>query len=243
MSDLMTDTMSSTDHPPVETLRTDPDARLDYLLDAAVLTEHDDESLAPTPEFEDHRDIYVETYGDVDDELFHETVADLFGLSVEEAAARVEELDLTRWELATYLTVREHLDADFPPDVTLELASMVAAAGTATPIPPALRALTDDDYEAFLAENPDAVVFVLQLQCEPCRRLKSELENIRAAAPDEAVFAGLDGDSSTAFRKEFEVDVAPTTLVYADGEFVDKREGYAPPDAFEGWFADCYDDV
>jgi len=227
----------------VESLRSDPDARFELLVERGVLRVYDDDTVSVTVDFENHRGIYVDTYGDAPESTFHETVADLFDLSPETAAARVEELGLTRWELATYLTVREYLDVDLPTDVTLELASMVATAGEPSPIPPDLEPVADESYEPFLAEHPDAVVFVLQLHCAPCERLKDDLPAVRAAAPEGVAFAGLDGDESTAFRKAFEVDTAPTAVVFADGEFREKRSGYAPPEAFAEWFADCYESV
>lgn len=225
----------------VQALRDDPDEQFDFLLEHDVLVEHADGSVAPTAEFENHRGIYVDTYGDASDERFRETVADLFGVPVAEAADHIEAHDLTRWELATFLAVREHLDADLPTDLLLELAAMTTAAGDASPLPPAMREVTDEDYEAFLADNPDAVVLVLQLNCSPCRKLKEDMDAIRDAAPGSVAFAGIDGDASTAFRREYDVTVAPTTLLFADGEFVEKREGYAPPEAFADWFADSFD--
>lgn len=225
-----------------QTLREDPDEQYDFLIEREVLVEHDDGSVAPTVAFEDHRGIYVDSYADASDQRFRETVAELFGVSVEAAETHIKDNDLTRWELATFLAVREHLDVDLPTDLTLELAAMTVAAGDASPVPPSLPAVTDESYEQFLADNPDAVVFVFQLHCSPCQRLKKDLDALRELPPVPATFAGLDGDESTAFRREFDVDVAPTTLVFADGEFVEKREGYAPPEAFADWFADCYAD-
>jgi len=83
--------------PGIDRLRTEPEARLEYLLANDVLREHDDGTISATSEFDDARDVYVDSYKDSSDGAFRETVAQLFDLSSDEAAARIEELDLSRW--------------------------------------------------------------------------------------------------------------------------------------------------
>jgi len=216
--------------PGIDRLRTEPEARLEYLLAHDVLREHEDGGISATSEFEDARDVYVDSYKGSSDRSFHRTVAELFDLTVEEAAERVEDLELSRWEVSTYLALQGYLDADLPRDVLLELAAMTAETGGASPVPPELIELFDDSFEAFLADHERAVVFAFQHGCDPCDAMKADLETVGADAPADVTFAGIDGETAPAFRREFDVTVAPTTLVFADGEPVERNEGYWPPD-------------
>lgn len=225
----MEDTQAPTG-PGIDRLRTEPEARLDYLLARDVLAEYDDGSITATEAFDGTRDVYVDSYKDAPDEQFRETVADLFGLTVAEARERIDDLDLTRWEVATFLALRSYLDADLPDDVLLELAAMTAEAGSASPVPGYLRELFDDDFASFLDSQPHAVVLAFQQGCDPCDAMKAQLDLVIDEAPEEVAFAGIDGETAPEFRREFDVTVAPTTLLFADGDLVASREGYCDPD-------------
>lgn len=224
----------------LSSLRSDSEARLEFLLERDALVERDDGRIMASQGFESHRGIYVDTYSDSSDEEFQQTVADLFGLSRSAAASRIEDLSLTRWEIATYLTLREWLDVDLPQDALLELAAMTAEAGTASPVPLGMDELFDEDWEDFVADNGDAVLFVFQQSCDPCEAMKRELDEIRDHAPEAVAFAGLNGDEVPEFRREFDVTVAPTTLVFADGDLAAKKEGYADPETLAETFEEAF---
>lgn len=221
------------------------DAQYEFLLDHDVLVEDGDGAVAITEAFDADRGIYHDTYAHVDDETFHETVASLFGLSVEEAREQVEELGITRSELVAYLALDSYLDdvapdAEVDPGVLVQMAGMVAGVAPESPVPEVMPELTDDDYEAFLDEHPDAVVFVWKLHCNPCDVMKRELDAVLAAVPDGVAVAGVDGEAVTAFRKAFEVDAAPATLTFADGEFVECVEGRRSPGQLSEMFANAF---
>lgn len=211
----------------VERLRADEEARLDYLISEGHLVVHEDDSISVAESFEKARGVYADTYVGSDDEQFHRTVADLFDLSVEEAASSVDERDLTRWELATYLALRSELEADLPQDVELELAALLVAAGEATPVPPELPEV--DDEESFLDDPGDTVLFVFARNCNPCEKMKAELDGIRATIPEGVTSLGADGGTVSAIRRAYGVEVAPTVLLFADGDLVNKLEGYTAP--------------
>lgn len=238
MADTTPDTELSADT--LARLRSDPEARLEFLIGRDVLVERDDGRIMATREFELDRGVYVDSYADSSDAEFRGTVADLFDLSPAQAAARIEELSLSRWEIATYLALREFISVDLPADATLELAAMTAEAGSASPVPLELDELFDEDWEQFIADHGDVVLFVFQQACDPCAAMKRELDEIRAQAPEDAVFAGLNGDEVPEFRREFDVTVAPTTLVFADGNLVAEEEGYASPETLAETFDDVY---
>lgn len=222
-------------------LATDSEARYEYLLDTGVFVEADG-SVAVTESFDAARAVYEDSYADASDERFHETLAELFGLSVDEAEVQAAEFGVTRAELAAYLTLRSYLDDPPEPTALVQLAAMVADVAPASPVPDSLPELSDDDYELFLDDNPNAVVFVWKLHCAPCDEMKAELGEIRAVAPDHVAFAGVDGESVAEFRREFDVDAAPATLTFADGAFVEAIEGRRSPEQLEEMFEHAFGD-
>lgn len=219
----------------------DPEARLDFLLDHDVLVERDD-GLAATETFHQVRGIYEDTYLEATDETFRETVADVFGLSAAAAAERIDEHGVTREELATYLALDSHLEeegATVSQDVLALMAAMVTDAAPVTPVPRGMRELTDEDYASFLEANPDAVVVVFRRNCDPCDQLKDDLDRLRGDAPNGVAFAGVDGEAAGDLVAEFEVEAAPTTLLFADGELAESIRGRRPP----AQYREAFDDV
>jgi len=222
-------------------LADDAEARLDFLIDQGVLDEGPDEEVMATDDFDHLRSIYDDTYRDISDEEFQETVADLFGLSPDEAASYTEQYGLSRHGVATFLALRSYLeDLELAQDTLLLLTGIAAQVGAGSPVPADLRELTDDDYEAFIEDNGDAVVFVFQNQCLPCEEMKSNLDEILAPLSDVAV-AGVNGDAVPEFQREFELEAAPTTLVFADGELVASERGVRSPAELAETFAEHYE--
>ena len=222
-------------------LADDAQARLDFLIDHEVLDEGPDEEVMATDDFEHLRSIYEDTYRNVSDEEFQETVADLFGLSPDEAASYIEQYGLSRHGIATFLALRSYLeDLELAQDTLLLLTGIAAQVGAGSPVPADLRELTDDDYAEFIEEHGDAVVFVFQNQCMPCEEMKSQLDMITAPLSDVAV-AGVNGDAVLDFRREFEVEAAPTTLVFADGDLVASERGGRSPAELAETFAEHYE--
>lgn len=223
---------------------TSADGRYEFLVDEGVLLETAEGTVVVSEAYDAERGVYHDTYADASDEQFHQTLADLFGLSEAEAREQAEELGVTRAELVAYLSLRAYFTdraADLDAGDLLQLAGMVADLDPESPVPASMSELTDDDYEAFLADHPDAVVFVWRRHCAPCDEMKAELDEIRDAAPDGVAFAGVDGESVVAFRREFEVDAAPATLTFADGAFVEAVEGRRAPEQFADMFANAFD--
>lgn len=214
------------------------DRLLDALVEAGVLVE-DERGLATTPAFEDTRGIYYDTYADASEEVFVSSVAEVFGLDPEEAAGRVDELGITREQLVTYLALQSYLD-DPPARPDLAAMARLTAEVGMDPVPPGVARVTDDDYAAFLDEHGDVVLTVWSYPCSPCERLKADLDDVRAAAPDGVAFAGADGSAVPDLRREFDVEAAPTTLLFRGGERVETLRGYHSPAAMADAFEDIY---
>lgn len=242
------DPAAESDSPPDSEFDPDlaaPEGRYEFLRRADVFVEEADGRVAVTEAFDATRGIYHDTYGDADEETFHGTVASLFDLTVPEARERIEALGITRAELVGYLALRSHLDdaapgVDLDRDDLVRLAAMVAEVAPVSPVPDGMRELTDGDYRSFLDAHPDAVVFVWRRHCDPCDAMKAELDAVLAAVPDGVAVAGVDGEAVDAFRAEFEVDTAPTTLAFAGGRPAGRREGRASPGDLDELFADAF---
>jgi thiol-disulfide isomerase/thioredoxin len=219
----------------VSDLHTDPEARLDYLLDHGVIEEAPDDELRLTAEFAETQDIHHDTYGDISEERFVRVVADIFDIS-EEAAS---EQDVTRNELVAFTTLQTHLEEPPDRDALALLAAMVARFTPPSAVPDGMMELSDETYGEFL-EGRDAVVVVWKRVCTPCDQLKEELDDIRAGAPGNVAFAGVDGEDVPAFRREFEVTAAPTTLVFADGELAERFDGKPEVETFHETFDEVY---
>jgi len=213
---------------PVADLRDDAEARLEFLIAADVIDVGEDDSVTATVEFEDTRAVYADTYGDVDDDTFAETIADLFDVPVEEAHTRIEETDLTREDLIAYLSLQSHLERDLPQDVLVLLTSMISGVGFGSAVPDSMPELDDDTYPEFVAEHGNAVIVVWSYPCDPCRSLKEDLPAFRDTLPERVALAGVDGDAAGRLRREFDVTSAPTLLFFVDGELADTFEGYLP---------------
>lgn len=213
----------------VDALREDAETRLEFLIEAGIF-KTEDEVVATTPEYEDTKTIYADTYGGVSDEKLAETAADMFGVPEETALEKVESGEVNDTEVVTYLSLQSELDRDLPQDVLALLTGLAMEVGPTSAVPEGMTELTDDSYEAFLEEEDEAVVIAWSYTCEPCRELKGELPELREQLPESVTFAGVDGGDVVEFRREFEVDVAPTTLIFSDGELVETIEGYHPPE-------------
>ena len=203
----------------------DPGALLDRLVDEGAVDETAEDELVATEAFESTHAVYRDTYLEIGDDEFRGTVAELFGIDESEAAARIEELGVTRAEIAAYLALRSFLEDPPAPIELATMAAMVVEVAPPSPVPEFQTELDDGSYESFLAEHPDAVVFVWKRDCLPCERMKHDLEALLATVPDGYGTAGVDGDAAEAFRAAYEVTSAPTTLVFRDGELVDRATG------------------
>ncbi|WP_254537728.1 thioredoxin family protein [Halomarina litorea] len=208
----------------------DVDALVDSLVEGGVLTERADGTLATTAEFEQTRGIYYDTYGNATDTVFRESVASSFDLSTEDAEARIEREGVTREMFVDYLSVTSHLDDGHSRVDRARMAMLVGEVAPDTPVPEGMAELDDEGYGEFLAEHDRAAMFVWKRNCAPCDSLKRDLDEILADLPESVAVAGVDGESVDAFRREFEVEAAPSILLFADGEAREGLRGYVSPE-------------
>ena len=210
---------------------TSADELLARLEDEGVVTVDADDTVTTTEDFEAGRQVYYDTYVTMADEEFHQSVADVFGLGTAAAAAeKVAELDVSREEFATFLTLRSVVDGDYPLEDLTRMARMATELGPSTPVPDELEHLDDETYETFVTDSHRAVVTVWKLFCDPCEAMKRQLDEILATFPEGVPVGGLDGEQCPAFCSDVGVDAAPAIVLFEDGEAVEVITGRTDPD-------------
>jgi len=242
---------------------------LDSLIDAGLVDERDDGSLVTTEAFEATRRVYRDSYGAVDDAVFRQTVADVFGVDEATAGERIDAGTITRDDLIAYLSLRSALDSEEPRSSGSEgrgpsgsrpeaddsrtksgdtvdderlatMASLVAELSPGSPVPDGIEELDDESWRAFLETHPDAVVTVWRHDCAPCEALKEDLDAVVSELPDGVAVAGVDGESVPNFRRAFDVDSAPAVCCFRGGDLVDTLTGRQSPDTYADRFAELY---
>jgi thiol-disulfide isomerase/thioredoxin len=222
------------------------EARIEFLLEVGVLVEEANDELAVSEAYDSEHGVYYDTYADIDDDTFHETLASLFGMTVDEARTQTAELGITREELVAYLSLRGYFKRQAPEtavddDELLHLAGLIAGVSPTSPVPDILVKLTDENYTAFLESNSAAVVWVWRLHCEPCDAMKADMDAILDVVPPDVAVAGIDGEAVTAFRQEFDVDAAPATLTFVNGDVVEVVTGRKTPEQLDAMFTAAFD--
>ena len=219
----------------------DPEALVETLVEGGVLSV-DEGGVTTTPEFEDVRGIYHDSYMSVDDNAFHRAVADVFAFeSTETAAEQVEALGATREQLVAYLALSDHLDGSYTTEEIARMAVVVTELGPGTPVPDDLERLDDDTYGTFVSTHDRAIVTVWKHHCDPCEAMKDELDAILGAIPEGITVGGIDGERCSGFRHAYGIDAAPAMVLFADGEFREGFTGRATPERVAAACAEVYD--
>jgi len=222
---------------------------LDALIDAGLVAERDD-GLVTTETFESVRRVYRDSYANLGDDAFRQTVADAFGVDEATAAERIDSGEITRDDLIAYLSLRSAFDSEgrspsggrsqADDERLATMATLVAEISPGSPVPDVLDDLDDESWRAFLDEHPDAVVTVWRHDCAPCEALKADLDAVLSSLPDDVAVAGVDGESVPDFRRTFDVDAAPAVCCFRDGALEAVLTGRQSPDAYADRFSELY---
>lgn len=87
--------------------------------------------------------------------------------------------------------------------------------------PDGFTAIRGEEIEAFLARNPNSVLYFWAEDCDSCSVVKSDLEELQEAgriAAHVGLAAVCGDDCYQLIRDRYDVAVAPTTVFCADGE-------------------------
>ena len=221
------------------------EATVDRLLAEGVLVEDPDGTLATSEAYDAERLVYHDTYGDASEEVFHETLASLFELSVSEARTQAERLDITRASLVAFMSLRGYYrrrESSKPPlEQLLAMAELIVGITPTSPVPDAMPELTDEEYQLFVTSHQEAVIFVWRLHCSPCEEMKASMNEILARIPADVAVAGVNGTAVSEFRRDFDVDAAPAVVTFAEGSAVDVVTGAQDPSEVATLCATAYD--
>lgn len=207
----------------------DPEAAIDRLVEAGIVHEDDDGTLRRSESFQRTQAVYHDTYAALGSDPLAESIVEVFGVSEAEATRRVEAGEVTHQDLVAYLALQSDLEPT-PDQATLAVMSdIVTQLGSASPVPQGVEEVTDETVEAFLADNPDAVVTVWKRFCDPCDEMKAEFDEILAEIPDGVAVAGLEGEECPAFVNRYEVTGAPALVAFRDGDHERTATGRREP--------------
>ena len=216
-----------------------PEERLDALESESVISV-DDEGVTLTLEFESTRGIYHDSYIDADEAEYHQAVADVFGIDPDEAADQIEELGVTREQFVALLALNSYVEGEYPLVERAHMAMMITDIAPPSPVPDDVTEIDDDTYGTFFEEHDRVAVTVWKRFCDPCDRMKDDLGETASAFPEDVAVAGIDGEATTEFRRRFEVEAAPSVLLFEDGECHESLRGYHSPDDIADACADVY---
>ncbi len=210
-----------------------PDEQLSILESEGVLTDDRAEEARLTLDFEKTRGVYHDSYADIDDADYHRAVADVFGIPLEEVPERLAALEVSREQFITLLSLNAFLDGEYPLVDRARMAMRIVDLSPASSVPAKMSTLTDDTYEQTLTDHGQAVVFVWKRFCPPCLELKEHLDEVYDVLPDDVAVGGVDGERAPEFCREYDVEAAPSVMLFAGGELAETLRGYHAPSAIE----------
>jgi hypothetical protein len=216
-----------------------PEERLDVLESEGVISV-DGDRVTLTLEFESTRGIYHDSYADIGEAEYHESVADIFDIDPNEAADRIKELGVTREQFVALLAINSHFEDEYSLVERAHMAMMVSDIAPQSPVPEEFVEIDDDTYESFLEAHDRAAVIVWKRFCDPCARLKDDLDEGDSPFPEDVTIAGIDGEDTVEFRRTFDVEAAPSVLLFEDRERRESLRGYHPSAAIADACADVY---
>ncbi|PSP72986.1 thioredoxin [Halobacteriales archaeon QS_3_64_16] len=219
-----------------------PEELLETLLDEEVLTIDDRTgTVTTTAGFEDTYSVYLDTYLSVPREEFVASVAETFALdSAELAAGRIEDLAVTREQLAAYLSLRSVLEGGYDPETLTRMAVVVADLEPETPVPDRLELLEDETFGPFVRTHDRAILTVWARRCAPCEAMKDDLDAVLDTVPEEAAVAGIDGDRAREFCSTHDVDAAPAIVYFENGHHRRTTVGRSTPPDIAAAIEDVY---
>lgn len=89
------------------------------------------------------------------------------------------------------------------------------------------------DKEVLKSEKPVLVEFGA-VWCQPCRILEPVLEELAKEWGDSVKVAKLDVDEATQLTMNYQVLSVPTTMLFKNGEVLERMVGYQPKDRISG---------
>ena len=89
------------------------------------------------------------------------------------------------------------------------------------------------DKEVLKSQKPVLVEFGA-VWCQPCRILEPELEELAKEWGETVKVAKLDVDEATQLTMNYQVLSVPTTMLFKNGEVLERMVGYQPKERISG---------
>jgi len=100
--------------------------------------------------------------------------------------------------------------------------------------PTAPVALTDSDFETFVAKYPAVVIDCWAPWCGPCRMVAPVVEELAKEMSGTVAFGKLNTDENASIPNKYRISAIPTLLVFKQGKMVDRIVGAQPKEMLAG---------
>lgn len=98
------------------------------------------------------------------------------------------------------------------------------------------KELTDETYQAAIAETEAGVLICFKQQCPHCKNMEKVLGKFASKKPEITLFA-LDSEQNPNALAELESERAPTIFVIKSGTIVARKGGLMNPKEMKAFFA------
>ncbi len=203
---------------------------LDDLLDAGVFELSEGGELRPTEPFRRSR---VEHRAEVDriDDVFESTLsAYVTGDDVDPSCVGKDTLG----DAMAIYHAAESVDRERSL-LAAQALERIEATESASGVPGGFVSIDGEDVDAFMRNNPAAIVYFWREDCEPCAGTYDHFETLLAEGkiPDRVGLAAVYGpDWADLLDERYQVSVAPTTVFCVDGRIDSRLVGNPGYEAF-----------
>lgn len=96
----------------------------------------------------------------------------------------------------------------------------------------AIKHLKTADFDAAVEAAPLAMVDFWAVWCGPCKMISPSVESIAEQYDGKVLVGKVNVDEEPELARRFGVMSIPTVVFFKDGQEVDRKIGFMPPDAF-----------